>query len=1014
MAEAFGIITGAVSLVSFIVDLHAGIHTLREIRRHAKEAQADLNFLELEVERLGRLLSQVDTTAPCVDDIVFQELIQQCRLSCSEVVQNLTKLDEKLKERLKKTTKQKLVPKVIAFRNWKDDLEDLKRNLQRARDDLLMAMIYRTSTQVNRLALDTPLLTATVSTVSRSEEKFGSSARTVEESLQISRPPRRNRPWNCETRHCSCSCHSMTRTGGRFWELQYTPLSVFRNACDNESCSVTKYSVGFRVALSQLGIRQSLALYFHVATGGGSISLRPALTMERIVPHTSPGFEIIWRAEYGLITLQEARNSLITLRNSDRTFKDHVNPSGKSYIEQLALRQWFGSEDVQIGLLRLFMVEFDMKRGTENTSFLLHCARWIEEGGHLAWLEYLVQFGYDATLIDSPTAQDWPEPQLDPVWRWVYSAPDPFFIDYIQLLCRDNQGFGMMTPLHEAVLSSDTEVVRTWAARSRKDERNFLGQTPLHIAVLQPHHLETLIQSGHTVDAVDKYGITPLMYAAAMDQEESIMKLLEAGAAPHITDTLFKHCFLQYAAARGHWHLMIPILEKVKLLAVQDYAKGLAKLVVILSHIRYPDWFGTRCFSLDQILDQCGSVNFTCGKFESQDNTLLHYVKTVAEVDALLKHGCSLINYENSTRRTPLLSALAKPICKSDLIERLMDAGANINHKDHFSHTPLYYAFDRLQDSRSPVEASESISKVLALVTRGADCMAKDDCRCSCSPGGCFPAAALGHSVDIAWGRARLSIWSLEFLSILLEEKGENVAKPNLLSFIRKAKHSELDMKHVCEHPNVNFDQLSRFRKMSDDDIDEILDEESEFIEILESEMSQCYEQTYEELLDVWGIQIKVSLDKACEEAELHNTYIKERRKTTQRASYTVDYERDEYIGGTVDMATLTQDPVKEVKSDLARYVAWLEYEYDSKRTNILHASKRDDWYSRRLPWVYRLTNVLEIPVREVADEALQLLSKDPLEEGLQPVNHKKKITHFLSSWAAFESTTAFGPEVVT
>jgi hypothetical protein len=54
-------------------------------------------------------------------------------------------------------------------------------------------------------------------------------------------------------------------------------------------------------------------------------------------------------------------------------------------------------------------------------------------------LEILLDLGFDATVIDSPHVQDWPEPS-SPDWIAEYLTPDPFFVEYQSMLLRDNQG----------------------------------------------------------------------------------------------------------------------------------------------------------------------------------------------------------------------------------------------------------------------------------------------------------------------------------------------------------------------------------------------------------------------------------------------------------------------------------------------------------------------------------------------------------------------------------------------
>lgn len=152
-------------------------------------------------------------------------------------------------------------------------------------------------------------------------------------------PPKLRRQRNCAERACSCSCHHTARTARRFWSLEYTPLSSFRQPCDNKSCSATKYGGTFRFALSQLGIRWAAVVQFHVLATPGTFLFRPAFEVERIVPYTSPGFEILWRCQIDLITVEEAQNSLVDLYHSDPTFKNHVSPAGESYIEVSILKR---------------------------------------------------------------------------------------------------------------------------------------------------------------------------------------------------------------------------------------------------------------------------------------------------------------------------------------------------------------------------------------------------------------------------------------------------------------------------------------------------------------------------------------------------------------------------------------------------------------------------------------------------------------------------------------------------
>jgi hypothetical protein len=99
-------------------------------------------------------------------------------------------------------------------------------------------------------------------------------------------PPKFRRYWNYAERHCSCSCHRTARTR-RFWAVQCSPLDVFRQTCDSKSCNVTRYGAIFSFALSQLGIRWSAIIQFHVLVTPGKFLFRPVLKLSES-SHTLP------------------------------------------------------------------------------------------------------------------------------------------------------------------------------------------------------------------------------------------------------------------------------------------------------------------------------------------------------------------------------------------------------------------------------------------------------------------------------------------------------------------------------------------------------------------------------------------------------------------------------------------------------------------------------------------------------------------------------------------------------
>lgn len=69
-----------------------------------------------------------------------------------------------------------------------------------------------------------------------------------------------------------------------------------------------------------------------------------------------------------------------------------------------------------------------------------------------------------------------------------------------------------MAGLHRAALPGRPKSVSDWISRS---DKNALAQKALHLAVSNPQHQDSLIRSGHDLDAADNYGCGPLTYAAA-------------------------------------------------------------------------------------------------------------------------------------------------------------------------------------------------------------------------------------------------------------------------------------------------------------------------------------------------------------------------------------------------------------------------------------------------------------------------------------------------------------------
>lgn len=148
---------------------------------------------------------------------------------------------------------------------------------------------------------------------------------------------------DCTSRRCSCACHRTHEVSSRFWRLIYTPTLPFSRQCDRPGCTATKYNTTLRLALSKFGLSWALNLGLSVTKSAITLTVSPILELEQIVPYTAPGFEIIARLRDDGMSCQQARQAFVHLFKTEPNLKNHVDPSGKSYIQVEQAKTWFKS-----------------------------------------------------------------------------------------------------------------------------------------------------------------------------------------------------------------------------------------------------------------------------------------------------------------------------------------------------------------------------------------------------------------------------------------------------------------------------------------------------------------------------------------------------------------------------------------------------------------------------------------------------------------------------------------------
>lgn len=420
---------------------------------------------------------------------------------------------------------------------------------------------------------------------------------------------------------------------------------------------------------------------------------------------------------------------------------------------------------------------------------------------------------------------------------------------------------------------------------------NFLGQSPLHLAVGNIQTVKMLLELGHDLDVTDKWGTTPLMYAAAMGCENVAVHLLSEGADPSMADYRFKRTFLDYAITYGDWELVFRTLETINDLYARQSYQGFVQIVVLrsitacLTDVSWDD----RKKYVSKEIELCDNVNFEINdSYENvTGNNLMHYVHTIEEAESLVRRGFDRFNHPNSDGKLAVYS-----VRDSQLTSFCVDHGTSVNHVDTKGRTLLLDLLSRLGSCSA--RASGILRQIRCYLTRGADPFLADRCRCPCSPDGCSSSAIFALEFEgssFSYIRDEVdTFWIFEWLSTLHEFHGQEAARDVLLSLIRRIKFDELGMTHVCCHRGAGIPVLPRSRDIrpwsnipkaiDENDVDDILEEEDEFINILDETMHDLASHTTCGLRrELMGI-----LKRKCDEL-LHRLAEDRERRTPPRSN---------------------------------------------------------------------------------------------------------------------------------
>lgn len=476
--------------------------------------------------------------------------------------------------------------------------------------------------------------------------------------------------------------------------------------------------------------------------------------------------------------------------------------------------------------------------------FLIDCSRWIGEGWHLHLLNTILDHGFAPVGLDPPAPDRWPEP-CNPDWICERITADPFFLDYFALILRYEPQFAGVTDIQALIL---TDCALPYPENDKQKERffmvNFLGQSSLHVAVSSIQTVKMLLEIGHDLNPTDNWGTTPLMYAAAMGFEDAAVYLLLKGANPGLQDIRFNRTFLDYAIVRGHWNLIHKTLSTLQDICPPEVYQIFLGFVVsqAMSSSISIVTEDIRRQHVSELIRLCDNVNFSVPDADSvNNNSLMHYAQTVEEAEALVSRGFDRFNQPNSDGMLVIRSKMSN----IELFNFCLDHGTNIDHVDPEGRTLLFDLLSELQNWGSTRAVTPQ--QIRSCLVRGADHRRSDVCRCPCSPEGCSSSAIFQIKFKEEWSFQDMRpniLCALEWQSILQEVLGDEAVKEFLLSLIRRIEFDELGMSHVCCHRGVGIPSKSGSwtwapcpQAIDEEDVVEILDEEEEFIDILDRTM---------------------------------------------------------------------------------------------------------------------------------------------------------------------------------
>ncbi|KAJ4034475.1 hypothetical protein NW758_010929 [Fusarium oxysporum] len=364
------------------------------------------------------------------------------------------------------------------------------------------------------------------------------------------------------------------------------------------------------------------------------------------------------------------------------------------------------------------------------------------------------------------------------------------------------------------------------------------------MAVQQPSRVAQLLAAGHHVDQSDKYGGTPLLYAAAMNIPDTAMMLVENGA--NLLSTL-SNCYpiICIVAGRQNWTLVWRIID----FAAASHPYLVPQLIKGLLAWTPEEGYHAAHHSKDQdgcvdfwsrVISKLGSPNFSF----QDGKTLMHMTRGVRSARALIKLGFTKFKQRNGD----LLEHIAS------LHDPLLFRFAVANGGDAHLHSSWgWHILDMLlRDlARSNWDDLPKVLEILqGLLDNGVQVSSRDEWVCNCLTGGCVPGSK--------WLLIRPNLRLFAWLGILERQRNMQEARNVSLALLRRMSFDQADLHHT-------YDTISHSDLVSDVDNNRFWDiSEQISIDELKREMEDLAAKAYSELKIEVMVRLRGRWRKAC------------------------------------------------------------------------------------------------------------------------------------------------------